>query len=73
MRGRDVTRSLGPEAEDMHRVDAVAVATVEVESRIVADHREAYPGVWFRGGMREQGGMRERERGRMWKIQRPII
>jgi len=51
MRGRVVTRSLGPEAEDMRRVVAAVVATVEVESRIVADHRQAYPGLWFRGGM----------------------
>lgn len=49
MGGREVTRSLG--AEDRRRVAAVVVATVEVESRMVANHRQAYPGVWFRAEM----------------------
>ena len=49
MGGREVTRSLG--VEDRRRVAAAVVATVEVESRMVADHRQAYPGLWFRAGM----------------------
>lgn len=51
MGGRE-TRSLGAEgAEDKRRVAVAVVATAEVESRMVADHREAYRGLWFRAGM----------------------
>jgi hypothetical protein len=42
MGGRGVNRSLV--AEDRRRVAAAVVATVDVESRMVADHRQAYPG-----------------------------
>lgn len=51
MGDREVTRFLG--AEDRRRVAAAVVATVEVESRMVAGHREAYRGLWFRGGSEE--------------------
>ena len=44
-----MTRSLG--AEDISRLAAAVVATVEVESRMVADHREACPGLCFRAGV----------------------
>lgn len=47
--GREVTRSLG--AGDRRKVAAAVVATVEVESRMVADHRQAYPVLWFKAGM----------------------
>jgi hypothetical protein len=40
MGGRYVTRSLG--AEDRRSVAAAVVATVDIESRMVGDHREAY-------------------------------
>lgn len=50
MGGREVTRFLG--AEDRRRVAVVAVAaTVEVGNRMDANHRQAYPGVWFRAEM----------------------
>jgi hypothetical protein len=49
MRGRDATRSLG--TGDRRRVVAAVVATVDIESRMVADHLQAYPGVCFRAGM----------------------
>ena len=60
-----MTRSLG--GEDKRMVAAAVVATVGVvESRIVADHQWAYPGLWFRAGCEIEGvetlagGMRER-------------
>lgn len=49
MGGRDVTRSLG--AGDRRSVAAAVVATVDIGSRMVGDHREAYPGLWFRAGI----------------------
>jgi len=60
MRGREVTRSLG--VEDRRSVAAVVVATVEVENRMVGDHRQAYPGVYSLelGCEMVAGGMKER-------------
>jgi hypothetical protein len=63
MGGRDVTRSLG--AEDRRRVVVVVVATVDIESRMVADHRKAYPGVCVRAGMRAEDGCGWDERSKL--------
>lgn len=38
-------------AEDRRRVGPGVVARVEVEDHRIADHRQAYPGLWFRGEM----------------------